>query len=147
MHLVGFSLCTLSYEESKFLSSFQSFLHPPVTSHPWDQRFLLTILLSNMAILSLILSVSDQVSYSEKLHASLVLCQGYIPEKNNVNQNWTNQTQNSHLTQCISCVLGDWQPHPIWCVTALLKYIQTCRVCMYSIYSIYTFLYNMFIYV
>jgi len=34
--------------------------------------------------------------------AGLVLCQGYVPEKHH-----TNQTQNSHLKQCISWGLGD----------------------------------------
>jgi hypothetical protein len=39
---------------------------------------------------------------------SLVLCQGYVPEKCHIN--WT---QNSHLKQCIFWGLGDWQPHSI----------------------------------
>jgi hypothetical protein len=38
----------------------------------------------------------------------LVLRQGYVPEKRR-----TNRTQNSHLKQCISWGLGDWQPRPI----------------------------------
>ena len=78
----------------------------------------------------------------------LVLRQGYVPEKRR-----TNRTQNSHLKQCISWVLGDWQPHPLQCMTIPLEDIRTCRVYVYCIYSIYTFifsihtfLYNIFIY-
>jgi len=36
------------------------------------------------------------------VQAGLILCQGYILEKCFANQNRENQTQNSHLKQCIS---------------------------------------------
>jgi hypothetical protein len=42
------------------------------------------------------------------IQACPFLCQGYVPEE--YSANWT---QNFHLKQCISCVLGDWQPHPV----------------------------------
>ena len=48
------------------------------------------------------------------IQAVLILCKGYVPEKRCTNRSCTNQTQNSHWTQSISCGgLGDWQPHPI----------------------------------
>ena len=82
----------------------------------------------------------------------LVLRQGCVPEKSHTNWNRANQTQNSHLKD-ISWWLGDWQPHPIYCITIPLVDIQICRVCMHCICSIYaflyrihTFLYNMFTY-
>jgi hypothetical protein len=46
-----------------------------------------------------------------RLQASLVLHPGYVPTKHH-----TNQTQNSHLQQCISWEFGDCQPHPIHCI-------------------------------
>jgi hypothetical protein len=42
------------------------------------------------------------------VQAGIVLCQGYTPEKNHANQ-----TQNSHIKQCISWGSEDWQSHPI----------------------------------
>ena len=37
------------------------------------------------------------------IHAGLGLRQGYVPEKW-----WANETQNSHVKQCIFWGLGDW---------------------------------------
>jgi hypothetical protein len=42
----------------------------------------------------------------EYIQASLILRQGYIPEKH-ADQNYATRTQNSHLTECISWGLGD----------------------------------------
>ena len=41
---------------------------------------------------------------------------------------------NSHLKQCISKVLGDWQPHPIYCMIIPLADIRTCRIYKYSLF-------------
>jgi hypothetical protein len=44
-------------------------------------------------------------------HTGLILHQGYIPAKHHAN--WK---KNSHLIQCISWGLEDWDPHPIQCM-------------------------------
>ena len=80
------------------------------------------------------------------VQAGLILHQGYIPEKHYANQDHVYWTQNSHLKQCISCGLGDGQPHPICCMTVPLVDIQTCQVYMYCVYCIHTFICNVFIY-
>ena len=49
--------------------------------------------------------------------------------------------------ECISKGLGEWQPHPIQCMTIPLVNIWTCRVHMYCIHTIHTFLYNIHIYI
>ena len=46
------------------------------------------------------------------------------------------RTQNSHLKQCISWVLGDCVPHPIQSMTILLVDKHTCGVFIYWMYSI-----------
>jgi len=42
------------------------------------------------------------------LQEGLILGQACIPEKRCANQNHTNQTQNSHLKLCISCIAYDY---------------------------------------
>jgi len=49
---------------------------------------------------------------------------------------------NSPFKQCILWGLGEWQPHPIQCMTIPLLYIQTCRVHTYCIYNIYIYIYS-----
>jgi len=46
------------------------------------------------------------------LYAGHILHQGYIPAKHR-----TNWKKKSHLIQCISWGLEDWDPHPIQCMT------------------------------
>jgi hypothetical protein len=65
--------------------------------------------------------------------------------KRHANRNSTSWIQNSHLEQCISWGWGDWQRHPIWCMTTPLVDIRTCRVCMLCVCIIYTFLCTVYI--
>jgi hypothetical protein len=46
--------------------------------------------------------------FRNAVQASVILRQGYVPEKH-----CANQTQHSHLKRCVSGGLGNWQPHPI----------------------------------
>jgi hypothetical protein len=45
--------------------------------------------------------------HQHRLHVTLVLRLGYVPEKRRVNRNRANRIQNAHLKQCISWGLGD----------------------------------------
>jgi hypothetical protein len=72
------------------------------------------------------------------IQGGLVLCQSYIPENYH-----TQQTQNSHLKQCISWGLGDW-PHPIQRLTIPLVNMQTCKVYVLYIQNIYIYIYIYF---
>jgi len=53
-----------------------------------------------------------------------------------------NQTQNSHLKQCISWVLGDCEPHPIQSMTIILVNNRPVEyyILLYNIQYIYLFL-------
>jgi hypothetical protein len=56
----------------------------------------------------------------------------------------TNWKHNSHLKQCISWELRDWQPHPIQCVTTPLADIQTYNsINIHTGHSTYAFLNSM----
>jgi len=56
------------------------------------------------------------------VQAGLVLCKGYAPEKCH-----TNRTQNSHLKQCISWGLKDFQPQYTGLFKMIVGVLTTCH--------------------
>jgi hypothetical protein len=76
------------------------------------------------------------------MQAGLVLCQGYIPEKCQTNQNCANQTQNSHRKQCIYCGVRGLTTPSIYCMTTPLLDIRTCRV-----YTVHIYFYTIYLFI